>query len=212
MKILFLFILWPFLFVATSVRAVTPASIPSDTAHFYTSHSFNVLKYNLDIGLYHCYFDPYPKSFSARQQITLQADSVLNFIMLNALNTSMIIDSVKLAGTSFIHDLDTLKIFLDRSYLPGEILSVSIFYRHMNVNDKGFYAYNPANPDSKETKFKRKIIIKCENDDCENAHFFEVITQVSWKQKASIINAGVADGECTASNCVITEETLYNWY
>ncbi|OGZ79472.1 MAG: hypothetical protein A2528_02355 [Candidatus Staskawiczbacteria bacterium RIFOXYD2_FULL_37_9] len=83
---------------------------------------------------------------------------------------------------------------------------------YLYLNDKGFYAYNPANPDSKETKFKRKIIIKCENDDCENAHFFEVITQVSWKQKASIINAGVADGECTASNCVITEETLYNWY
>lgn len=140
MKILFLILVWPFLFVATSVSAIQPPSIPPDTAHFYTRHSFNVLKYNLDLGLYHCYFDPYPKSFSARQLITLQADSALSVIMLNALNTSMIIDSVKLAGTSFLHDLDTLKIFLDRTYQPGEILDVSIFYRHKNVNDKGFYA------------------------------------------------------------------------
>ncbi|MCX6280286.1 MAG: M1 family metallopeptidase, partial [Bacteroidetes bacterium] len=114
---------------------------PADTAHFYTKHSYDVLKYNLKVDLYQCFVLPYPRSFSAEQIITLKVDSSLNQIKLNAISSSIDIDSVSLAGVSFIHKSDTIYINLDRSYKPGEILNVQIYYRHKNVNDKGFYAY-----------------------------------------------------------------------
>jgi aminopeptidase N len=141
MKLVWLFLLAPFLlYTSTAAAGITP-SLPTDTAHFYTKHSFDVQKYKLDIGLYQCYFSPFPKSFSAQQRITLRVDSALNSISLNAINTSIVIDSVRLAGTSFTHVHDTLKILLDRTYQPGENLEISIFYRHNNVNDQGFYAF-----------------------------------------------------------------------
>jgi aminopeptidase N len=141
MKAFYLFLLGASLLTARSVSALVPSSIPNDTAHFYTKHSFDVLKYNLDIGLYQCYFTPFTKAFTALQKITLRVDSALRTISLNAVNTSMIIDSVSLAGKSFTHYHDTLTITLDRDYQPGESLDVSIFYRHNNINDKGFYAF-----------------------------------------------------------------------
>ena len=112
-----------------------------DTTHFYAKHSYDVLKYNMTVGLYQCFDSPYPKSFSARLIITLKVDSILNLIKLNAINSSLEVDSVNLAGISFNHQYDTLNIFLDRVYQPGEILDIQIYYRHKNVNDHGFYAY-----------------------------------------------------------------------
>ena len=141
MKVVYLFILAPFLFSAGSGKACSTPILAADTAHFYTKHSFDVLKYKLDIGIYQCFFSPFPKTFSAKQRISLRVDSVLNTISLNAVNTSMFIDSVGMAGSSFSHGNDTLKIMLDRTYQPGEILDVSIFYRHKNVSDQGFYAF-----------------------------------------------------------------------
>ena len=44
-----------------------------------------------------------------------------------------------MSGISFTHLNDTLNIFLDRLYQPGEILSVKIFYRHKNIADHSFY-------------------------------------------------------------------------
>ena len=45
-----------------------------------------------------------------------------------------------MAGVSFTHLNDTLTINLNRTYNPGEILSVKIDYQHNNVDDGAFYA------------------------------------------------------------------------
>ena len=113
--------------------------MPVDTAHFYMKHSYDVQKYQLDMNIYSSYTTPYPKSFSAKEVITFKVDSALNSIKLNAVNTSLQIDSVRLAGVSFTHVSDTLTILLNRAYLPGEIVNVRICYQHKNISDNAFY-------------------------------------------------------------------------
>jgi aminopeptidase N len=102
-------------------------------------HSFDVIKYTLDIDLYNCYSAPYPKSFSGSAMISFKVDSTLNSIKLNAENPSLIIDSVRLAGVSFTHASDILTIQLNRTYNVGESADVKIFYRHKDVTDHAFY-------------------------------------------------------------------------
>jgi len=111
-----------------------------DTAHFYMQHSYDVLNYTLDLDLYGCYTTPYPKNFTAKEVITFRVDSVLNTISLNAVNTSLQVDSVSLSGAGFVHFSDTLKITLNRTYNPGEVAQVRISYKHKNVSDNAFYA------------------------------------------------------------------------
>lgn len=115
-----------------------------DTATYYLKHSYDVLKYTLDLDLFGCYTSPYPDSYSARVDVQFQVDSALNVIKLNAVNTSMDIDSVRLAGVSFTHSNDTLKVILDRVYLHGETATVRIWYRHKDANDDAFYATSGA--------------------------------------------------------------------
>ena len=111
-----------------------------DNSAYSLPHSFNVLKYTLDLKLYGCYASPYPKTFKASNTIRFRVDSTLNQIRLNAVNTSMVIDSVRLAGISFTHSGDLLTVTLDRTYNPGEIAEVKIWYRHLDVADGAFYA------------------------------------------------------------------------
>lgn len=118
------------------------AKSQSDTAHFYMKHNFDVLKYILDIDLYNCYLAPYPRSFNASLIVSLRVDTALSFICLNAINSSIEIDSVRLSGISFTHLNDTVKIMLDRWYQPGEILSVNIFFRHKDIVDHALYTGN----------------------------------------------------------------------
>jgi aminopeptidase N len=111
-----------------------------DTAHFYMKHSYDVQKYLLNLDIYHCYITSPTKDFVAREIITIKVDSALNSIKLNAVNTSIEVDSVGLAGVSFTHLSDTLKIRLNRTYQPGEFADISINYRHKNITDQAFYA------------------------------------------------------------------------
>jgi aminopeptidase N len=104
------------------------------------NHSFDVIKYALDLDLYNCYIAPYPKSFSGSVTITFKVDSTLNSIKLNAASYSLIIDSVRLAGVSFTHSADFLQIQLNRTYNVGETANVKIYYRHKNVQDNAFYS------------------------------------------------------------------------
>ncbi len=113
-----------------------------DTAHFYMKHSYDVLKYTLNIDLYSNFSSPFPKSFSAKEVIRFRADSVLNIIKLNAVATSLEIDSVGLAGISFSTLGDTLTVQLNRVYNPGEIAEVRICFKHKNVTDNAFYSSN----------------------------------------------------------------------
>jgi len=113
---------------------------PLDTAHFYMKHSYDVLKYSLFVDLYQCYPKPYSTAFPATEVITFKVDSALNTIHMNAVNTSLQVDSVGLAGISFSHSSDTLTIQLDRTYQPGEEVNVKIIYQHKNVVDHAVYS------------------------------------------------------------------------
>lgn len=117
----------------------TLPALPGKTANL-VPNAFNVLKYTLSLSLYHCYFPPYPKNFSASCAIKFKADSSISTIKLNAVNSSLIIDSLGMAGVAFAHFNDTLTISLDRVYLPGEIAEIKIYYRHQNVQDGALYA------------------------------------------------------------------------
>jgi len=102
-------------------------------------HSYNVLKYTMSVDLYNCYITPYPKNFNGSVIIDFKIDTALNKIKLNADNVSLTIDSVRLAGISFTHASDTLKVQLNRTYVAGETASVKIYYHHNNVTDGAFY-------------------------------------------------------------------------
>lgn len=105
-------------------------------------HSFDILNYKLVLDIYKCYFSPYPKNFVASNVITFRVDSTLNNIKLNANNTSLTIDSVRFlngAELTYSHVSNLLTINLDRTYNPGEIVDVKIYYRHNNVSDGSFY-------------------------------------------------------------------------
>ncbi|MCX6305566.1 MAG: M1 family aminopeptidase [Bacteroidetes bacterium] len=131
--------LWFFLTVTNCVCASNIRYNPADTAHFYTLHSYDVLKYRLEINLYQCFQTPYPKTFIANEVITVKVDSALGSIRLNANTQSLAIDSVSLAGVSFTHLANILDITLDRTYQPGEVLDLRIYYQHKNVKDNGFF-------------------------------------------------------------------------
>ncbi len=103
-------------------------------------HSYDVLKYWLNVDLYHCYQSPYSTEFSAIEVITFKVDSALNSIRLNAVNSSLHIDSVGLNAISFLHANDTLNIRLDRTYQTGSLVNVKIFYRHQKISDHAVYS------------------------------------------------------------------------
>ncbi len=105
-------------------------------------HSFDVLNYTLNLNIYSCFISPFPKSFSGTEVITLRADTILNSISLNAVNTSLVIDSVRLSGKSFVHSGDILTITLDSTYKAQDIVTIKIYYRHLNISDGAFYVSN----------------------------------------------------------------------
>jgi aminopeptidase N len=105
-------------------------------------HSFDVLKYTLDLDLYACYINPYPNSFHGSEILRFKIDSALNSVKLNAINTSIVIDSVSMSGSTFSHTNNILTINLDRTYNQGEITEVKIYYHHLNVDDDAFYTGN----------------------------------------------------------------------
>jgi aminopeptidase N len=105
-------------------------------------HTFDVLSYKLALDISACFKDPYPFSFSADEVITVLADSTLDTLTLNAISSSLAIDSVSLAGTSFSQSPSMVTIALDRAYNPGDTIRVGIRYRHLDVFDNAFYVGN----------------------------------------------------------------------
>ncbi|HSD62324.1 MAG TPA: M1 family aminopeptidase [Ignavibacteriaceae bacterium] len=120
-----------------SENLINPAEINANIPH-----SFDAINYELDLNVYNCFLSPYPKTFTGYEILTFQADSTINSISLNAVNASLIIQSVGLAGSSFTHSNDILTITLDRTYNPGETAEVKINYSHKNVSDNAFYVSN----------------------------------------------------------------------
>jgi aminopeptidase N len=105
-------------------------------------HKFDVLNYKINIDIRSCFLSPYPKSFNGSVEVRFRIDTALNVITLNAVNTSITVSSVGLAGVSFTHASNLLNITLDRIYNPGEIATVRVNYSHANVSDQAFYASN----------------------------------------------------------------------
>ena len=105
-------------------------------------HSYNVLDYKMNVDIRSCFITPFPKSFTGSVIITFKVDSVLSSINLNAINTSLTITSVSLAGASFTHTNNILTVTLNRQYNQGEITQVRIDYQHNNVTDNSFYVSN----------------------------------------------------------------------
>jgi len=120
---------------SSSANLILPGDSPNSP-----KHSFDVLDYKMDLNLRSCFISPYPKSFTGSIIVKFRVDSTLNSIKLNAVNTSIVVNSVGLSGTSFTHSSNILTITLDRVYNPGEITEVLINYQHNNVTDNAFYA------------------------------------------------------------------------
>jgi hypothetical protein len=117
----------------------SPLQLLSDNLSSTGAHSFDVIDYNLNLDIYKCFLTPYPSSYSGTEILTLLADSALNSISLNAINTSLQIDSVRLSGASFTHANNVLTISLDRTYAQRETLYVKIYYQHKNIADGAVY-------------------------------------------------------------------------
>jgi aminopeptidase N len=114
-------------------------SLAKSTSPGSPRHSYDVLHYNLNLDLFKNYTSPFPKSFTGAVTITLKTDSALSSIALDAVNSSLAIDSVRQAGVSFTHTGNVLTIPLNRSYAKDETLSVTVHYRHKEVSDGAFF-------------------------------------------------------------------------
>jgi aminopeptidase N len=101
-------------------------------------HSFNVLKYTLDLDIRNCFLSPYPKNFTGTDKVKFRVDSTLNFIKLNFETASMQVNSVGLAATSYSVANNMLTLNLNQTYSPGDTVEVLINYTHLNVEDNAF--------------------------------------------------------------------------
>lgn len=102
-------------------------------------HTFDVLDYKIDLDIRSCFISPYPKSFFGYVKVKFRVDTALSQITLNAVNTSIVVNTVSLAGVSFTHTGNILTVTLNRTYNPNEIAEVQIYYQHLNVSDQAFY-------------------------------------------------------------------------
>ncbi len=121
----------------SSLKILPPSKSPNTPRH-----SFDVLHYALNIDLYKNYTAPYYKSYAASNTITLRADSALSNITLNAESMSLVVDSIIPASYSFNHAGDLLEINFNHTYLPGEVVNLTIYYKHLNITDNAFYCNN----------------------------------------------------------------------
>lgn len=105
-----------------------------------TPHNpFNILNYKLNLDLYSNFISPYPKTYNADETVTFIVDTSLNSFYLDAVNTSIAIDSVLFPGVSYTHINNILRIQLNKTYNPGDTVNVRIFYNHLNVDDNAIY-------------------------------------------------------------------------
>jgi aminopeptidase N len=103
-------------------------------------HKFDVLDYKLNLDIRNCFLPPYPRSYAANEIVKFRVDTALNSITLNAVNTSLVVDSVRMSGTTFSHTSNILTVNLDRTYNPNEIVYVKIYFKHLDLSDGAFYA------------------------------------------------------------------------
>jgi len=108
-------------------------------------HSYDVLKYTLNLNIYNCFKTTGNKAYSGVEEINFKVDSTLSSIQLNAVYTFLVIDSIRLSSGSVLnynHSSSTniLTVTLDRTYNVNEVVTIKIYYRHNNINDGAFYS------------------------------------------------------------------------
>jgi aminopeptidase N len=123
-------------FLLVCFGSIMMAKEPADRPVF----PFHTLHYAMNIDLFHCFTLPYPKDYSASLVITLKADSLIPSVVLDANDTSLRIDSVGMAGISFIRSNNKLSVTLNQFYQPGKEFQIKINYHHLDVNDNAFTA------------------------------------------------------------------------
>ncbi len=106
------------------------------------NHTFDVLDYKLNLDIRNCFITPFPRSFTGSVIVKFRIDTALSSINLNATNTSIVVSSVGLSGVSFTHTGNILNVVLNRTYNPGEVTEVMIYYAHNNVIDGAIYTGN----------------------------------------------------------------------
>ena len=126
-------------YLCSQRKSSNPHNVQPSRSQNSPKHSFDVLNYTLNFNLYNNFQSPYSQAYNASEVITFRVDTALNMIRLNAINTSLQILNVGMAGVSNTHTEDTLRITLDRTYNPGEVVNVSLDFNHKNVEDNGFY-------------------------------------------------------------------------
>lgn len=106
-------------------------------------HSYDVIDYKLRLDIRNAFNTSNPTgAYNADIIIKFAADSTINFINLDAVYSSLRIDSVKMSGVTFTQTGDLLRVNLDRTYIPGDTGQVRIYYRHLNGANIGFYVYS----------------------------------------------------------------------
>ncbi len=106
---------------------------------FAQDKNIDVLNYSLDIDFTNNFKLPHSYVFTGSEVIKIKAVNDINSFVVNANNTSLKIESVSLAGTSFTHEKDLVTIILDRTYLANEEFEVGVSYSHKNFFDSAFY-------------------------------------------------------------------------
>lgn len=165
-------------------------------------HNFDVLNYDLELDIFHCYTSPYPRDFVASNIITFRVDSTLNSIELNADQTSLLVESVGLNGVSFSHEDNMLTINLDAQYQPGDTVVVSINYNHLNVIDQAFYVDNGF------------VFTDCEPQGARK--WFPCYDRPSDKAKLSLrvkvpLNVKLGSNGSLADSVVVADSLWYTW-
>lgn len=109
-------------------------------SHSQTSRldSYDVLGYEIELDLYNCFIKPYPFTFTASEVISVKAQSRISSIELDAVNTSLDIESVSMNGKYFNQNGNILTVELDKNYDKDEEFNVQIFYSHKNHYDSSF--------------------------------------------------------------------------
>jgi aminopeptidase N len=108
-----------------------------------TPHNpYDIINYSLDLDVYNNFLSPYPKSFYASEIVSFRVDTSLNSIHLDAVNSSLVIDSVGLAAISFTHQNNILTVQLNNTYMPDDTVTIKVYYHHLEVNDNAFFVGN----------------------------------------------------------------------
>jgi aminopeptidase N len=120
-------------------KSAMASVLPSKRSENSPKHKFDVQNYTINIDLFDNFDSPYPNEFDASVVVNFRVDTALNMIKLDAVNSSLTINAVGLAGATFTHTDDTLSITLDQTYDVGDMVDVLIEYEHKDVADGAFY-------------------------------------------------------------------------